>query len=157
MCLLGALEIAGREVTVDDLLTEIEKDTVYYEESGGGVTISGGEPLSQADFLCELLAACQARGIETALDTCGHAPPSVFQRVAQHVDLFLYDLKLLDDERHREFTGIGNEAIHTNLRWLSEQRGEVVIEFKRTFMVYKRDAPEAAPAYPGTDTEWSVE
>ena len=129
VCLLGALEIAGREVTVDDLLTEIEKDTVYYEESGGGVTISGGEPLSQADFLCELLAACQARGIETALDTCGHAPPSVFQRVAQHVDLFLYDLKLLDDERHREFTGIGNEAIHTNLRWLSEQRGEVVIRF----------------------------
>jgi pyruvate formate lyase activating enzyme len=129
VCLLGALEIAGREVSVDDLLMEIEKDTVYYEESGGGVTISGGEPLSQADFLSELLAACRARGLNTALDTCGHAAPPVFQRVAQHVDLFLYDLKLIDDERHREFTGISNEAIRENLRWLSEQGRDVLIRF----------------------------
>ncbi|MGD8700265.1 MAG: glycyl-radical enzyme activating protein [Gemmatimonadales bacterium] len=128
-CLLGALEIAGREVTADEVLAEIEKDTVYYDESGGGVTISGGEPLSQADFLCDLLAACRARGIRTALDTCGHAPPAVFRRVARHVDVFLFDLKLIDDERHREFTGSSNEVIHENLRWLSEQGSDVVIRF----------------------------
>ncbi len=128
-CLLGALEIAGREVTVEDLLAEIEKDTVYYDESGGGVTVSGGEPLSQADFLCDLLESCRARGIKTALDTCGHAPPKVFQRVAEHVNVFLYDLKLIDDERHREFTGSSNELIHENLRWLSEQGRDALVRF----------------------------
>jgi len=128
-CLAGALEIAGREVTVDEVLAEIEKDTVYYDESGGGVTVSGGEPLSQADFLYDLLESCRARGIRTALDTCGHAPRAVFRKVAEHVDVFLYDLKLIDDVRHREFTGSSNDLIHENLRWLSEQGREVLIRF----------------------------
>jgi pyruvate formate lyase activating enzyme len=128
-CLVGALEIAGREMTVDEVLAEIEKDTVYYDESGGGVTVSGGEPLSQAEFLYDLLESCKARGIRTALDTCGHAPRPVFQKVAEHVDVFLYDLKLIDDVRHREFTGSGNELIHENLRWLSEQGRKVLIRF----------------------------
>ena len=97
--------------------------------SGGGVTVSGGEPLSQAEFLYDLLESCKARGIRTALDTCGHAPQAVFQKVAEHVDVFLYDLKLIDDGRHREFTGRGNELIHENLRWLSEQGREVLIRF----------------------------
>ena len=128
-CLLDALEIAGRGVTVAEVMTEIEKDAVFYDESGGGVTFSGGEPLSQPDFLLELLRSCKARGFGTALDTCGHAEPEVFQKVAEHVDLFLYDLKLIDDARHLQFTGASNESIHENLRWLAEQRADVLIRF----------------------------
>ncbi len=128
-CLPGALEIAGRQVTVDEVMEEIEKDTVYYDESGGGVTVSGGEPLSQAEFLRDLLESCKARGIRTALDTCGHAAPALFHEVAGHADLFLYDLKLIDERRHLDFTGVSNETIHENLRWLSEQGRAVVIRF----------------------------
>ena len=128
-CLPGALEVAGREVTVAEVMAEIEKDAVFYDESGGGVTFSGGEPLSQADFLLDLLAACRARGINTVLDTSGHAAPAVFQRVAEQVDLFLYDLKLIADDRHEEFTGEGNGTIRENLRWLAERGAEVVVRF----------------------------
>jgi pyruvate formate lyase activating enzyme len=129
VCVAGALEIAGREVSVAQVIEEIDRDLVYYDESGGGVTFSGGEPLSQAEFLLELLRACRERGIRTALDTCGHAPPAVFQSVAPFVDLFLYDLKIMDAARHLEFTGLTNEMIHDNLRWLSGQDADVVIRF----------------------------
>lgn len=128
-CLVGALEIAGREVTAVEVMQQIEKDTIYYDESGGGVTFSGGEPLSQAEFLLDLLRSCQARGIRTALDTCGHAAPAVFQEVAENVDLFLYDLKLLDERRHDEFTGDTNDTILDNLRWLAERGADVVVRF----------------------------
>ncbi len=127
VCVAEAIEVAGREVTVAEVMQEIEKDTVYYDESDGGVTMSGGEPLSQAEFLVDLLRACRDRGISTALDTCGYVSPDVFQGVAEHVDLFLFDLKLIDDDRHREFTGFSNESIHENLRWLAERDGRAVV------------------------------
>jgi pyruvate formate lyase activating enzyme len=129
VCLAGAIELAGREVTVEEVMAEIERDRVFYDESGGGVTFSGGEPLSQAEFLLELLQACKRRGIRTALDTCGHVAPEVFRQVAEHVDVFLYDLKIVSDERHLEFTGVGNESIHENLSWLSEQGAKVIVRF----------------------------
>ena len=128
-CLRDALEIAGRAVSVAEVMAELEKDAVFYDESGGGITFSGGEPLSQPDFLMDLLRACKARGFGTAVDTCGHAEPEIFQQVAEHVDLFLYDLKLVDDERHLQFTGASNESIHENLRWLAERGEEVLIRF----------------------------
>jgi pyruvate formate lyase activating enzyme len=128
-CLPGALEIAGRDVSAVEGMEEIEKDTIYYDESGGGVTFSGGEPLSQAEFLLELLRSCKARGIRTALDTCGHAAQAVFREVAEHVDLFLYDMKLLDERRHDEFTGGTNDTILDNLRWLAQQGADVVVRF----------------------------
>lgn len=129
VCLPEAIEIVGRDVTVADLMEEVEKDVVYYDESGGGVTVSGGEPFAQPEFLLELLSSCKARGIRTAVDTCGHTAPDVFQTVAEHVDLFLYDLKIMNDERHREFTGVGVDSIHGNLRWLAEQGAAVVVRF----------------------------
>jgi pyruvate formate lyase activating enzyme len=129
ICLAEAIEVAGREVSVAEVLEEVERDRVYYDESGGGVTISGGEPLSQAEFLIEVLEACRERGVSTTLDTCGHAPSEIFRKVAPHVDLFLFDLKMIDDERHLEFTGVSNESIHKNLRWLAEQRASVVVRF----------------------------
>ncbi len=129
VCLPGAIELAGREVTVAEVIEEIERDTIFYDESGGGVTFSGGEPLSQADFALELARMCKERGISIAVDTCGYVAPEVFRRVAEHVDLFLYDLKIMSDDRHREFTGFSNESIHENLRWLSERGASVVVRF----------------------------
>ncbi|NIN70725.1 MAG: glycyl-radical enzyme activating protein [Gemmatimonadetes bacterium] len=129
VCVAEAIEVAGRDVTVAELMEELERDVVYYDESGGGVTVSGGEPFAQPDFLLELLKSCKSRGIETAVDTCGHVAPHLFRSVAEHVDLFLYDLKVVDDERHREFTGVGVESIHENLRWLAEKNRAVIVRF----------------------------
>lgn len=128
-CTAEAIEIAGRDVTVAELMVELEKDVVYYDESNGGVTISGGEPFAQPDFLLELLRSCRTRGIETVVDTCGYVAPQLFRRVAEHVDLFLYDLKIIDEQRHRQFTGVGVESIHDNLRWLAEQNRAVIVRF----------------------------
>jgi pyruvate formate lyase activating enzyme len=119
-CLTEAIEVAGRQVTVDQVMAEIEKDRVYYE-------VSGGEPLSQADFLVELLEACKAKGLTTAVDTCGYVAPDVFRKVASQVDLFLYDLKLMGEIRHTEFTGYGNRSILENLRWLGEQGIKTIV------------------------------
>lgn len=126
-CLARAREIAGEWVTVDDLLGRIERDRVFYEESGGGVTLSGGEPLQQAQFAERLLQSCRERGIHTVVDTCGYAPAASFQRVAEHVDLFLFDLKVIDGDQHREVTGVPNELILNNLRWLAEQNRPVIV------------------------------
>jgi pyruvate formate lyase activating enzyme len=114
-------------MTVEDVLTEVLKDEVFFEESGGGLTISGGEPLMQAAFVESLLAACRARGIRTVLDTCGWADPSVLLRVSEHVNLFFYDLKLMDAERHQHYTGMKNDVILQNLAMLAERGSAVVV------------------------------
>jgi len=126
-CPAGARELAGRRMTVPEALTEISKDRVFFEESGGGVTISGGEPLMQAAFVGPLLAACRANRIHTVVETCGFADWHVVERVAETVDLFLYDLKLLDRERHRQYTGVTNDLILDNLRRLTERRSKIVV------------------------------
>jgi pyruvate formate lyase activating enzyme len=97
----------------------IERDTPFYDESGGGVTFSGGEPLSQPRFLLDVLERCAARDIHTAVDTCGYAPTRVLRRVAEKTDLFLFDLKCMDPARHVELTGVDNARILENLRTLS--------------------------------------
>lgn len=119
VCQTEAREIIGHQVTVAEVITEIEKDIAFYDESGGGVTFSGGEPLMQPDFLLALLQGCKERDIHTAVDTSGLANWKTVQRIAEYVDLFLYDLKLIDDARHRQFTGISNELILANLRSLA--------------------------------------
>ena len=126
-CLARARELAGEWISVGTLLSKVERDRVFYEESGGGVTLSGGEPLQQPHFAERFLRACRDRGIHTALDTCGYAPAESFQRVAQHVDLFLFDLKVIDRDRHRESTGLPNDVILANLRWLAEQKRPVIV------------------------------
>lgn len=118
-CLANAREMAGQPMTVSETVAKILKDRTFFEESGGGVTISGGEPLMQPDFLEALLAACHAEDLHTALDTCGYCDPAALERISGQVDLFLYDLKLMDGERHRRFTGVDNKLILSNLRELA--------------------------------------
>ena len=118
-CLKGAREIAGHQATITELLAEIEKDRVFYEQSGGGVTLSGGEVLCQPEAARELAQACQIRGIHVAIDTCGHAPYENLARLLDCADLFLYDLKHLDSLQHRKFTGQDNHLILDNLLRLS--------------------------------------
>jgi pyruvate formate lyase activating enzyme len=119
VCYAGAREIVGREMTQAQVMAEIERDIPFYDESGGGVTFSGGEPLMQPDFLSALLQACRCASIHTALDTCGFAPWQTLDLVREHIDLFLYDLKLMDAARHRQHTGVSNRSILHNLEALS--------------------------------------
>jgi len=121
-CSSDARQLAGRWMTVPEVLTEVLKDQVFFDESRGGITVSGGEPLFQADFTEALLAACRDRRIRTALDTCGFADPDVMRRVSEHVDLFLYDLKLMNSERHQRFTGVKNDLILQNLKMPLQQK-----------------------------------
>jgi pyruvate formate lyase activating enzyme len=118
-CYAEARVLAGRAMTVDQVMAEVERDVAFYDQSGGGVTFSGGEPLAQPGFLLALLQAARRRGLHTALDTCGYAPWPVLDRVRPYVDVFLYDLKLMDDARHREATGVSNEVILDNARALA--------------------------------------
>ena len=117
-CPTGARQMTGDRSTVEEIVDEVLKDSVFYDESGGGVTFSGGEPLLQAAFLKSLLLACRTRGIRTAVDTCGYAPRERLMEVAESADLFLYDLKFVDDARHIEYTGVSNTIILSNLREL---------------------------------------
>jgi pyruvate formate lyase activating enzyme len=118
VCPSAAIEIVGRRADAAAVIAAIERDRVFYEESGGGVTFSGGEPLAQAEFLAELLDVCRARGLATTVDTCGYAPPEAVSLVANRADLFLFDLKVMDEKRHDDLTGQPNGAILENLRRL---------------------------------------
>jgi pyruvate formate lyase activating enzyme len=126
-CYAEARELAGRQMTVEQLMAEIGQDGAFFDESGGGVTFSGGEPLAQPDLLLALLHACAEQEIHTALDTCGFASWATLDRVRPLVGLFLYDLKLMDDARHREFTGMSNKPILRNLRALSDLGHDIVL------------------------------
>jgi pyruvate formate lyase activating enzyme len=108
-------------MSVDDVMAELEKDVAFYDESGGGVTFSGGEPLRQPLFLLALLESCKARGIHTALETSGFAPWPTVREISMHTDLFLYDLKVMDDEKHRALTGVSNASILRNLKALASE------------------------------------
>jgi len=129
VCPGDARQLAGRPMTVAAVMEEIEKDVVFYDESGGGVTFSGGEPLAQPHFLGAMLAACVARRIHTALDTCGLAKKDLLLDLSEKVDLFLYDLKLFDPIKHRKYAGVSNDAILENLEALAQRKKAVVIRF----------------------------
>lgn len=122
-------ETIGKIMSVDEVMAEIEKDDIFYDESGGGVTFSGGEPLMQHKFLLALLDACNNAGIHTAVDTTGYANPKVFKQVAEKADLFLYDLKHMDNTTHKKYTGVPNEAILENLKYLNEIKKAVIVRF----------------------------
>ena len=120
VCPSEARQVAGHTMTVDEVMAEIVKDRVFFEESGGGVTFSGGEPLGQPRFLENLLAACRRQGVHTTVDTCGLAPLADIESVADLCDLWLYDIKTVDDRVHRQVTGASNAQILTNLRRLGD-------------------------------------
>jgi pyruvate formate lyase activating enzyme len=119
VCYRGAREVSGREMTVEDVLAEIERDVPFYDQSGGGVTFSGGEPLLQRRFLFELLRECKLREINTVVDTSGFAAWDTINQIRANVDLFLYDIKFIDDDRHKTFTGVSNQLILQNLKRLA--------------------------------------
>ena len=120
LCISEAREHIGKVVSVEDIMNNIKKDIVFYEESGGGVTFSGGEPLIHTKFLIEVLKRCKLLGINTTVDTCGYAPWESFEQIHDKVDLFLYDLKIFDDEKHVKYTGVSNKLILENLKKLSD-------------------------------------
>lgn len=121
VCYHDAIKIVGKEMTVDEILKVILKDKIFYDESGGGVTFSGGEPLLQSDFLKELAKKCKFSGIHTALDTSGFTKWETLDRLTNYIDLILYDLKSIDNEKHIEFTGVSNEIILDNLKKLKNK------------------------------------
>jgi pyruvate formate lyase activating enzyme len=126
-CFAGARKVIGKTMSVDEVLTEVLKDKVFYDNSGGGMTISGGEPMFQADFTSELLRAAKANGLHTCLDTCGYCEWNQFEKVLPYVDLFLYDLKETDSTRHEEYTGVPLEPILENLRRLDRFEAKMIL------------------------------
>lgn len=118
-CPTEALEMLGKQMNIEEIMNEIVKDKVFYEESGGGVTFSGGEPLMQADFLEEVLSRCHDKGIHTTVDTSGYCTWEALSKVSNKVDLFLYDIKHMDESKHKKFTGVSNKLILNNLKKLS--------------------------------------
>jgi len=120
-CPALALEATGREASVDEVMAALVQDQPFFDQSGGGVTFSGGEPLAQPEFLLALLKECGRLGVHRAVDTSGFAPADVLLQVAEEADLFLFDLKLMDRDRHRLFTGVSNALILDNLRLLAER------------------------------------
>ncbi len=128
-CPNGARELAGRQMSVEQVVSEVVKDTLFYEESGGGVTFSGGEPLLQAGFVRAVAARCAELDIHTALDTSGFAPERELIKVADVIDLFLYDVKTVDDAAHLAYTGVSNRSILCNLQILDEMGKRIWIRF----------------------------
>ena len=127
VCPTKAIELSGKLMPVAEIMKEIEKERVFFDQSGGGVTFSGGEPLLQSKFLIELLDECGKLGIHRAVDTAGLANTEIILEVAKRTDLFLYDLKLMDSEKHREWVGVPNEKILENLKLLAETGAKIII------------------------------
>ncbi|UCD10330.1 MAG: glycyl-radical enzyme activating protein [Dehalococcoidales bacterium] len=125
-CSEEAITIYGKKVTPNEVLKEVLKDRSFYTGSNGGVTVSGGEPLQQPEFVEELFRKCREEGIHTCLDTCGYAPGKVLRQILQYTDYVLYDLKHMDVDRHKEFTGVDNELITDNAR-LAAKSDSVVL------------------------------
>ena len=130
-CYAEAVERIGYDLTVGEALAKVERDRPFYESSGGGVTISGGEPLVQPDFTLAFLSSCRDRGLHVALDTCGQVAWDRLESAARVADLVLFDLKHTDSDRHRELTGMPNERILANLKSLLalDDRPEVWIRY----------------------------
>jgi len=114
-CWEDAIEVAGQYMSLDQVVDECRRDELFYHNSGGGITLSGGEPLLQPDFALALLDKCKASGFNTALDTCGHVSWNVLEKALESVDLVLFDIKHLDADEHRDGTGVDNRLILANL------------------------------------------
>ncbi|NIM58827.1 MAG: glycyl-radical enzyme activating protein [Candidatus Aminicenantes bacterium] len=127
VCVYEALEVVGREVSVQEVMEEIKKDKIFFDESGGGITFSGGEPLMQVDFLEALLKEVKKKNIHVALDTSGYVSFEELDRISDKVDLFLYDLKIMDNKKHEKYTGVSNKLILDNLRKLAERGKSVAV------------------------------
>jgi len=126
-CFTGALELVGRSTSVDEVMTEVLKDSVFYQNSGGGMTLSGGEPMAQFRFTKALLEKAKENGLHTCMETCGYAPWQHFEAIAGLVDIFLFDYKLTDHQVHKQYTGVSNDRILENLRKLDALGASVIL------------------------------
>jgi pyruvate formate lyase activating enzyme len=126
-CIFGALKFYGQTMSVDEVFDEVKKDMGFYSNSGGGVTASGGEPLSQADFVAELFRRCREEGIHTAIETCGYYNVSAAKKVFAETDLVMFDLKLMNRLQHKRVTGKYNDLIHRNIRSLVDRGVPTII------------------------------
>jgi len=127
VCYPGALRIGGIATSVGEMVQQVEADAPFFISSGGGVTLSGGEPARQPDFSFNFLLACQMRGIHTAMETTGYARTEVMQRLASVADLLLFDMKLVDSAAHMKYAGVPNELIITNLRMLASEGHDIQV------------------------------
>ena len=126
-CIPDALKVAGEQVPISELLEYVEQDRAFYDQSGGGVTLGGGEVTAQPEAAINLLQACKQEGLHTAIETCGYTKKETILRFAEYVDLFLFDLKHIDPDRHFELTGVRNEMILENLEELIMKRNHVKV------------------------------
>ena len=126
-CDYGALEILGKEESIENIMAEVIKDKTFYSTSGGGITLSGGEPLFQAEASIQLLKRAKEEGIHTCVETCGYLLQNTLEKIAEYVDLFLYDFKECSKEKHKEFTGVDNDLILSNLRFLNALGKKIVL------------------------------
>lgn len=127
MCPTGAIKLVGKQMSTEEILKELNKDILFFNQSQGGVTVSGGEPLMQVEFLKELLERLKHLKVHTVVDTCGYAERKSFELILPYVDLFLYDLKIVDDAKHKKYTGVSNEKIRENLEFLLQSEKSVLI------------------------------
>ena len=127
VCFNGAKEICGKTVSANEVTSEVLKDKPFYENSGGGVTLSGGEPIAQYDFSLELLKKAKENGVHTAVETCGYAEKSKILEIAMYVDLFLFDCKETDPKLHKKYTGVDNKIILDNLKALSDAGSKIIL------------------------------
>jgi pyruvate formate lyase activating enzyme len=126
-CAFGALKIVGRHMEVESIIEEVLKDKAYYDNSNGGITISGGEPMAQFDFTLELLKASKSYGINTCIETCGVAPHRNFEKVISFTDTFLFDYKATGSYSHQSFTGLDNKGILSNLDFLYKNGAKIIV------------------------------
>jgi len=129
VCAAESREIVGRTMSTEEVMTEVLKDMPFYQESGGGATFSGGEPLMQPEFLFSLLEACRRLDLHTAVDTTGHAGTQLLLKAAEKADLLLYDLKHMNPAIHQKYTGVSNEVILDNLKSLDAGEAKICIRF----------------------------
>ena len=119
-CLNGALVKYGDMMTAREVFKKVRRDKMFYDSSGGGVTVSGGEPMTQADFVAELFKLCRDDGIHTCIETCGYAKSEGYHKVIPYTDLFYFDLKIMEPELHKKYTGCDNSLIHENARIVAD-------------------------------------
>ena len=127
VCPSNALRVVGKEMTVEEILEDVLRCQPFFDNSGGGITLSGGEPLMQGDFACELAQSSKLHGMHVCVETCGYCSGDVIRKIAAHTDLFLYDIKHIDPEAHKQLTGVDNRLILENLELLARLNKPVVL------------------------------
>jgi pyruvate formate lyase activating enzyme len=151
VCYAEGLQLTGKEASVDEVVEEVLRDRPFYETSGGGVTLSGGEPLLQVEFARAILAECKAQGLHTAIETTTFCPWEALEAIRPVTDLWMVDLKHLDPQQHKAATGVSNERILANVRRLAEFAAPII--FRVPVVPTVNDTPEAIQAIAGFVSE----